>query len=98
DHWGKLAPLLLAGGGLKMGQVIGQSARNGGEPASEPGRVKNLVGTVMHSLFDVGKVRGVRGVPRELLPMSEDEASAGLGWGAGGEERVRADRGIELSG
>ena len=25
DHWGNLAPLLLAGGGLKMGQVIGQS-------------------------------------------------------------------------
>ena len=36
DHWGNLAPLLLSGGGLKMGQVIGQSSRNGGEPATEP--------------------------------------------------------------
>src|SRR5207248_10400050 len=34
DHWGGLAPLLLHGGGLKMGQVIGQSDRNGGMPAS----------------------------------------------------------------
>ena len=32
DHWGNLGPLLLAGGGLKMGQVIGQSAANGGDP------------------------------------------------------------------
>src|SRR5207244_4627937 len=28
DHWGNLAPLLLAGGGLNMGQVIGRSSRN----------------------------------------------------------------------
>ena len=33
DHWGNLGPLLLAGGGLKMGQVIGQStARPAGRP------------------------------------------------------------------
>ena len=29
DHWGNLAPLLLAGGGLKMGQVVGRSSRTG---------------------------------------------------------------------
>ena len=33
DHWGGLAPLLLYGGGLKMGQVIGQSTRDAGERA-----------------------------------------------------------------
>ena len=41
DHWGGLAPLLLAGGGLKMGQVIGQSDRHAGhDPGDEqaPGR------------------------------------------------------------
>ncbi|MEM7014178.1 MAG: DUF1501 domain-containing protein, partial [Verrucomicrobiota bacterium] len=27
DHWGKIAPLMVYGGGLKMGQVIGQSSR-----------------------------------------------------------------------
>src|SRR6266404_4886646 len=36
DHWGNLAPLLLSGGGLNMGQVIGQSSRTASEPASEP--------------------------------------------------------------
>ena len=37
DHWGNLAPLLLYGGGLKMGQVIGAiDARDGGQPSSDP--------------------------------------------------------------
>ena len=78
DHWGELAPLLLAGGGLNMGQVIGQSNRDGGRPATEPVRIKNLVSTVMHSLFDVGKLRVTRGVSRELLSMTDAEPIPGL--------------------
>jgi hypothetical protein len=30
DHWGNLTPLLFYGGGLRMGQVIGRSSRDGG--------------------------------------------------------------------
>lgn len=71
DHWGNLGPLVLAGGGLKMGQVIGQSARTGGEPNSDPVRIKYVVGTVMNTLFDVGKLRVVRGLPREIQQMAE---------------------------
>ncbi len=71
DHWGNIAPLLLSGGPLKMGQVVGQSDKIAGEPATEPVRLKNLIGTVMHSLLDVGKLRVLRGVPRELLTMAE---------------------------
>jgi hypothetical protein len=67
DHWGGLAPLLLAGGRLKMGQVIGQSTRDAGEPASEPVRIPNLLATIMHTLFDVGELRVTRGVPNEVL-------------------------------
>jgi hypothetical protein len=66
DHWGNLAPLLLAGGGLNMGQVIGQSNRQAGEPATEPVRIRNLVATVLHTLFDVGELRVVPGAPREV--------------------------------
>jgi hypothetical protein len=66
DHWGNLAPLLLAGGGLQMGQVIGQSTRDAGEPATEPVRIQNLIATVLHTLFDVGELRIVPGVPREI--------------------------------
>lgn len=78
DHWGNLGPLLLAGGGLKMGQVIGQSSRNGGEPNSDPVRIKNIISTVMNTLFDTGKIRVTRGMPREILQMAEWEPIPGL--------------------
>jgi hypothetical protein len=57
DHWGNLGPLLIHGGGLKMGQVIGQSNRDGGAPASDPITIRNLIATIMHTLFDIGEVR-----------------------------------------
>jgi uncharacterized protein (DUF1501 family) len=66
DHWGNLGPLLLAGGGLKMGRVVGQSSRDGGEPATEPVRIQNLLATVLHTLFDVGELRLAPGAPREV--------------------------------
>ena len=67
DHWGNLAPLIVAGGGLPMGQVIGRSNRQAAEPASEPIGIPNLVATIMHSLFDVGQLRLQRGVAREVV-------------------------------
>ncbi|MEO1971152.1 MAG: DUF1501 domain-containing protein, partial [Pirellulaceae bacterium] len=66
DHWGNLCTLMLAGGGLPMGQVIGQSDRTASRPATEPVTVKNLLATVMNTLFDVGKLRLVSGVPDEI--------------------------------
>ncbi len=67
DHWGNLAPLMLYGGGLKMGQVIGQSTRNGGEPASEPIGTQDLLATIMHTLLDIGEVRVTDGLPKTLI-------------------------------
>jgi uncharacterized protein (DUF1501 family) len=66
NHWGNLAPLLLAGGGLRMGQVVGQSSRDAGEPRSEPVTNKHLIATVLHTLVDVGELRLVPGLPREV--------------------------------
>jgi hypothetical protein len=66
DHWGNLAPLLLAGGGLRMGQVIGRSTRDAGQPATNPVRVRNVVATILHTLFDPGELRLVPGLPREI--------------------------------
>jgi hypothetical protein len=66
DHWGNLAPLLLTGGGLHMGQVIGRSSRDGGSPATNPVRIQNLVATILHTLFDVGELRLVPGLQREI--------------------------------
>ncbi len=57
NHWGNLGPLVLAGGGLPMGQVIGRSTANGGEPATEPVPMRHLIGTIFHTLFDVAELR-----------------------------------------
>jgi hypothetical protein len=73
DHWGNLTPLVLAGGGLKMGQVIGQSDHQGGAPATEKYTPEHLLATVMETLFDVGQVRVSREVPKNVL----DVLSAG---------------------
>jgi hypothetical protein len=66
DHWGNLGPLLLAGGGIRTGQVIGRSDRQAGAPASNAVRIPNLVATILHTLFDVGELRLIPGLPREL--------------------------------
>jgi uncharacterized protein (DUF1501 family) len=66
DHWGNLAPLLLSGGGLRMGQVIGRSTANGGEPATTPIRPQNLIATILNQVFEMGEVRLIPGMPREI--------------------------------
>ncbi len=67
DHWGNLAPLLVSGGGLSMGQVIGQSTRDAGAPATQPVLIPDLISTIMHSLLDIGKVRTVTGIPADVM-------------------------------
>lgn len=57
DHWAKLAPLMLYGGGIRSGQVIGQSTRDGGEPDTEPLTIAHLVSSILHTVFDMGRLR-----------------------------------------
>ncbi|MCA9221152.1 MAG: DUF1501 domain-containing protein [Pirellulaceae bacterium] len=74
DHWSRLGTLAFAGGGLNMGQVVGQSARGADVPATEPYTTSHLMATVMHSLFDLGKLRLASGVPREVKQAFESAA------------------------
>ena len=79
DHWGNLGPLMLSGGGLPMGQVIGRSNRDGSEPQSEPITPRNLIATILHTLFDVGQLRLVPNLPSEYAQiMAGWEPIAGL--------------------
>jgi Protein of unknown function (DUF1501) len=74
NHWGNLGPLVLAGGGLPMGQVIGRSTANGGEPAADPVLMRQLLGTIWHVLFDVGELRlrpDATGAVAKLITESE---------------------------
>jgi hypothetical protein len=67
DHWSNLSTLALSGGGLKMGQVVGQSDRRVSFPVSDPITPANLLGTIMHSLFDIGTLQAARGVPPDVF-------------------------------
>ena len=66
DHWGNLCTLALAGGGLKMGQVVGQSDRLASRPAADPVTLHNLLATVMDTLFDRGQLRVSNRVPTDI--------------------------------
>ncbi len=66
NHWAGSAPLLLYGGGLKMGQVVGASTKDGGEPASDRVTIPNLYATLMEQLLDTGAVRAMAGIPKEV--------------------------------
>jgi hypothetical protein len=56
-HHADITPLVLAGGGLKMGQVIGQSDKTGSKPVTKPYKPEQLLATVLHTLFDASAVR-----------------------------------------
>lgn len=78
DHWGNLAPLMLAGAGIPRGAIIGQSNRNGGEPQTEPITIPHLVATVLQTVFDVGALRLVPGIPAEVIRAATHAPIPGL--------------------
>ncbi len=78
DHWSKLAPLLIYGGGTKPGQVIGRSDRHGGEPAGNSLQPSHLISTVLHTVFDVGRLRVTPGIPPPVMKLSSAKPIPGL--------------------
>jgi hypothetical protein len=66
-HWPRICLLVFAGGGLRHGQVVGESDRRGGEPATEPHTIDDLHATVMHALFDIGKMRLDPSLPAAVM-------------------------------
>jgi uncharacterized protein (DUF1501 family) len=66
EHWAEAGCVLFYGGGLRMGQVIGQSDRQAGSPASDRYTPQHLLATVMQVLFDTAEVRLAPGLPRDV--------------------------------
>jgi len=50
DHWSNLSTLALAGGGLRMGQVVGESSSKVERPKTNPITPQDLMATVFHVL------------------------------------------------
>lgn len=67
DHWARLAPLMLSGGGIGKGQIVGQSTRDGGEPLTDVVDSDNLISTIMHTLIDIPELRLRSGLSADLV-------------------------------
>jgi hypothetical protein len=50
DHWPNVSCALLAGGGMRTGQVIGATDRYGGEAAERPVHFQEIFATLYHTL------------------------------------------------
>jgi uncharacterized protein (DUF1501 family) len=74
DHWANLTTLALAGGGLKMGQVIGQSDKIAGAPATQKYTPANLLATVLHTLLDPAELRLSAEAPRNVAQIITNNA------------------------
>jgi len=79
DHWPRVSCAMLAGGGMKHGQVIGSTDRLGGEAKDRPVQFGEVFATLYHALgIDVNKVtiNDLAGRPQYLVdnglqPMKE---------------------------
>jgi hypothetical protein len=70
DHYGNLTTLLLAGGGLKMGQVVGESDATASLPSTRKYGPEDLLGTIFHTLFDLGQLRITQELPAAIREIS----------------------------
>jgi uncharacterized protein (DUF1501 family) len=50
DHWPRVFNIVMAGGGIKRGNVYGTSDPTGGEPDADPLTVEQFAATVYHQL------------------------------------------------
>lgn len=68
DHWNEAGCVLLAGGGLRMGQVIGATDSRGERSRSQPIRYQNIFATLYHVLgIDPAQTLPDMGRPLPLL-------------------------------
>jgi hypothetical protein len=70
DHWGPLCTLALAGGGLRMGQAVGDSSERVEIPRTTPITPKDLMATIFHVLGinQQTQFQDQSGRPTYLLP------------------------------
>jgi len=72
DHWARVNSALFAGGGMKVGQVIGATDSQAGAAKDDPIQYPNVLATVYHNLgIDPhGMVYDVSNRPNPVLPSS----------------------------
>jgi uncharacterized protein (DUF1501 family) len=72
DHWPGAWSALLAGGGVRGGQVIGATDAHAAEPADRTVKTTELLTTIYSSLdLDPAEVLGARAAQESWLPITE---------------------------
>ncbi len=80
DHWAPVNGALLAGGGMKVGQVIGSTDKIGGRAASQPIHYHDILYTIYHNL-GIDPIRSSRtnpAAPSRSCPAPPSSRRAGL--------------------
>ena len=70
DHWPNVAPAILAGGGMRTGQVIGSTTKDGGEANGRPVHVQEVFATLYNNLginTETATVTDLKGRPHYLV-------------------------------
>ncbi|MBM83366.1 MAG: hypothetical protein CMJ78_22625 [Planctomycetaceae bacterium] len=73
DHWAPLSTLALAGGGLKMGQTVGESDAKVSRPQNDPITPQDLMATVFHVLGIDRKLQFVNQGGRPVFMVEEGQ-------------------------
>jgi hypothetical protein len=81
NHWGKVFSAVLAGGGFKGGQVVGESDARGEEVKERPVYPTDLIGSIyaQMGIDPASKLPNPEGLPTFVMPRPEEDVKrAGL--------------------
>jgi uncharacterized protein (DUF1501 family) len=70
DHWPRVSPAILSGGGMKVGQVIGETDRYAGDVVSRPVHFQDVIATLYRNLgvdWKHATIVDPSGRPQQLL-------------------------------
>jgi uncharacterized protein (DUF1501 family) len=73
DHWSRVNGALLAGGGMRVGQVIGSTDNNAGEAIDRPIHYRDVLATIYHNL-GIGPETRVLDASQRPTPIMADDA------------------------
>ena len=73
DHWAPVQAAILAGGGMKVGQVIGATDKTGGYAESRPVHYRDVLATIYHNL-GIDTHQFVRSFGDRPVPLLDEDA------------------------
>jgi len=74
DHWPSVASAVIAGGGMRMGQAIGTTTKDGGYADERPLHYRDVMATLLHQMgFDVRSQQTIDQLDRPVFLYPDHE-------------------------